>query len=202
VEILCRSYFYFQMTLNKLFKQNEILQCGTAAHHVSPKIKQSKTAGDAKVVQLFSALIVILAISSVFFTCATKADELHPADTSVQRNLLDPRMATLYAVLPGSIFHGMGHFYAKDRKTGTVLLLTEVVGIYFWHAAIVKVFSDAYPPKNANLDYGIACFALFGSWLYDIATAAGAVERYNKNISLGIAINKTEGTMIYARIRF
>jgi hypothetical protein len=56
------------------------------------------------------------------------------ADNSVRDNRADslklknPNMALFYAVIPGIIVHGSGHFYAGKTTIGAALLGSELVG--------------------------------------------------------------------------
>jgi hypothetical protein len=99
--------------------------------------------------------------------------------------LKSPNLALTYAVIPGVIVHGAGHFYAGKKKTGAVLLVTGVAGAAL---ATVSGFGQGLSHMdggNSAPDFGYflmaAGFGLFlGSWVYDMVGAPLAVQKYNK----------------------
>ena len=93
--------------------------------------------------------------------------------------------ATMLALFPGFFIHGMGHFYAEDLLTGSILLGVEIVSIPIFRAWIKNTLNDnrhddSSDSGNALLLTGIVLF--LGSWVYDFAHADAAVRNYNKKI--------------------
>lgn len=101
----------------------------------------------------------------------------------------DPLLATVFAVLPGIVFHGFGNFYAGDYDIGTRCLVAEVigVGIAFWGYNIIHESSNWGPYFGNNTDQagywikagGVTLIA--ASWIYDLATAAESAQSFNKD---------------------
>jgi hypothetical protein len=149
------------------------------------------------------AVVLVIVGLSFLSTSAVCAEDAHSPDTLLQKKLLSAEEATYRAVLPGFFIHGLGHFYAKDQTTGAVLYLTEVVGILFINNALHNGFSEnQFAQRGNRYDIPIGLVAFFGSWLYDIATASSAVEKYNRKITLGIAKMKNGGGEICVGLRF
>ncbi len=114
--------------------------------------------------------------------------------------LKDSNMAILYAVVPGIIIHGSGHFYAGKRKTGAILLASGVVGgaLFFVGGLGVGLSQldggqSTWEPGYVFMATGGALF--LGSWVYDMIGAPLAVQKYNeellqkKNIGLEFDFN-------------
>jgi hypothetical protein len=105
---------------------------------------------------------------------------------SVENNdsvkLKDPKMALFYAVIPGIVVHGAGHFYADKPVTGLVLLGVEGVGL-------IVLLNNQLSQTENNIDTGgsglniIAGITLFfGSWAYDMIGAPQAVNKHNQEL--------------------
>ena len=98
----------------------------------------------------------------------------------------DPGKAFFYALVPGLVVHGTGHFYAGDKTAGWALLGGEVFGLCLI-AYAVGVRSDS-APQDPDLDdeagtiavFGTALFA--GTWIYDVIGAPLAVQRENREL--------------------
>jgi hypothetical protein len=103
--------------------------------------------------------------------------------------LKDPNMALLYAVIPGVLIHGSGHFYAGKTKTGAVLLGSELVGGTFFSIGVVgkgmSQLEGGEPWKYGNVFMAFGGFLFFGSWIYDIIGAPLAVQRENREFLQG-----------------
>lgn len=100
--------------------------------------------------------------------------------------LKSPNLALTYAVIPGFIVHGAGHFYAGRRTTGIVLLACEVVGCTFFTVGAldqaVSHLEDAHPSDGASGEglIVIGTILFVGSWTYDMIGAPLAVQKYNQ----------------------
>ena len=98
----------------------------------------------------------------------------------------DPNTAILYAVVPGVVVHGAGHFYAGEKTTGWILLGGEIVSIAMVTYSIASGFAEAMGASDADLDdeiLGVVGVGLFmGTWIYDIIGAPLAVEKENRKL--------------------
>jgi hypothetical protein len=102
----------------------------------------------------------------------------------VSRKLKDPGKALLYALVPGLVVHGAGHFYAGDKTAGWVLVGGEILGLCLI-AYAVGVRTD-YKPQGSSLNdeaetigvFGVGLFV--GTWIYDVIGAPLAVQRENR----------------------
>ena len=108
---------------------------------------------------------------SSFLLAQQMADSIrvHPSDSL---KLKDPNMALLYAVIPGVLIHGSGHFYAGKTTTGAVLLGSELVGGTMFYYALWG--------GGSFLAAGGVLF--FGSWIYDLVGAPHAVQKANREL--------------------
>lgn len=107
----------------------------------------------------------------------------------------EPSRAFLLAFFPGILIHGYGHFYAKDKLTGTALLTGEILSL----AAIgVGAAMDSSPSSfsggifgndtqtaRAGRDMVVAGAILFAvTWIADMVHAPTAAHAYNKEYNL------------------
>jgi len=105
--------------------------------------------------------------------------------TSDSLKLKNPNLALAYAVIPGFIVHGAGHFYAGRRTTGIVLLASELVGCtFFTVGALDQAVSQLEGAHSSDGVSGeglvvIGAILFVGSWTYDIIGAPLAVQKYN-----------------------
>jgi hypothetical protein len=96
----------------------------------------------------------------------------------------DPGKALLYALLPGLVVHGAGHFYAGDKTAGWALVGGEVLGLCL--IAYAAGARSDYKPLSSDLDdeaetigyFGAGLFV--GTWIYDVIGAPLAVQRENR----------------------
>ena len=100
--------------------------------------------------------------------------------------LKDPNKAILYAVVPGIVVHGAGHFYAGATTTGWVLLAGEVLSLGIMTYAAATGFAEAMGGSNSDIDDDITAIfgaTLFiGTWLYDLIGAPVVVQRENQKL--------------------
>ncbi|MDH4222977.1 MAG: hypothetical protein OEV55_05485 [candidate division Zixibacteria bacterium] len=98
--------------------------------------------------------------------------------------LKDPREALFYAILPGFIVHGAGHFYAGKPKTGAFLVVGEVIGAGLIFLAGLASMPDNNTSSSGGVDaiafIGVSLFAV--TWLYDIVESPFVVKRNNQRI--------------------
>lgn len=96
--------------------------------------------------------------------------------------LKNPNTAMVIAILPGSIVHGAGHFYARRPVTGAALLGIEMVSLVFFVRAIGQGLSDTGNPEQERQDSFIGTTLFFGSWFYDIIVAPMTIAKENEKI--------------------
>ncbi|MGH7441611.1 MAG: hypothetical protein ACREKE_02940 [bacterium] len=114
----------------------------------------------------------------------------------------DPYMATIFSVLPGVLFHGMGNFYAGDYDFGTEMLVMEIIGggISVWGYNIIhqpQHWGAYFGTNTTQAGYWIKAFGvglLAVSWVGDIATAPGAAEDWNKDHQLELQMDSFNAT--------
>lgn len=88
-----------------------------------------------------------------------------------------PSMAFAVAAVPGSLVHGLGNYYAGERKTAGILFTMEMFGIGLF--LVDHEHTDRATGGGTALIGG----ALFvGSWLYDVMSAPEAAERHNRRV--------------------
>jgi hypothetical protein len=101
----------------------------------------------------------------------------------------DPLLATVFAVMPGIVFHGFGNFYAGDYDDGTRMLTVEIFGggLALWGNSILHNPSDWGPYFGADAQSagywieagGVALMA--ASWVWDVSTAGQEAQSFNKD---------------------
>jgi TM2 domain-containing membrane protein YozV len=88
------------------------------------------------------------------------------------------------ALVPGTVVHGAGHFYAGRIKTGFLLLGTEVVGASLVGVGAIAGFAEVMGGES-TLDAELWVFGgliLFvGSWVYDVVGSPIVVMKTNKD---------------------
>ena len=70
------------------------------------------------------------------FLLAQQMEDSIRVHTLDSLKLKDPNMAVLYAVIPGVVIHGSGHFYAGKMGTGAVLLGCGAAGATIFYYGI------------------------------------------------------------------
>jgi TM2 domain-containing membrane protein YozV len=100
------------------------------------------------------------------------------------RKLKNPWVAFGIALVPGSIIHGAGHFYAGRIGTGFVLLGSELVGTGLIVVGLVGgIETITGEPREGwviELEAGLVLFV--GSWIYDIIGSPLVVMKSNKDL--------------------
>jgi hypothetical protein len=100
--------------------------------------------------------------------------------------LRDPRMAALYAIMPGMLVHGSGHFYAGEKTTGWVLVAGEILSLAMLTYSIgvgIGKSTDGATSNGSSEVVGVVGVALFmGTWIYDVIGAPLAVEKQNRKL--------------------
>ena len=117
-------------------------------------------------------------------------------------------VATLLAVFPGLFIHGLGHFYAGDYLTGSILL-----GLEFF--IVTGAFTNIiYSTDRNEEDHGkfnpqvaalVASAIIFvGSWIYDFAHADAAVRKHNNKIraQIGFSSDRENDVKVTLGVRF
>ncbi len=106
--------------------------------------------------------------------------------------------AFLIGLVPGFFVHGLGHFYAGNQNTGSLLLVSEGLSLILILSAgsssmnSSSMFSDEYSNTDNNDFLAYAGLAIFlGGWVADFAGAPYYVNKHKaairkaQRISLG-----------------
>jgi hypothetical protein len=99
--------------------------------------------------------------------------------------LKSPTKALVIALVPGSVVHGAGYFYAEKPKIGLFLFSIEVIGAGLLYAGALSGFAEEAQEGTGKDRPGLTWIglALFGgSWLADIIGAPEAVKKHNEGI--------------------
>jgi TM2 domain-containing membrane protein YozV len=110
------------------------------------------------------------------------------------RKKKSPLIALGIAFFPGIIVHGVGHFYAGKPKTGSLLLIGELVGVGCIAAGIVVislgVFTKVGTLGAADIMEELSGLAsglmyvgsglFLGTWIYDVVFAPISCLRYSE----------------------
>ena len=107
------------------------------------------------------------------------------AKESKPPKLKSPTTALVIALVPGSVVHGAGYFYAGKPKTGLFLFGIEVIGAGLVYAGALSGFAewsqDGTGKERPELAWmGIALFA--GSLLADVIGAPEAARKHKEGI--------------------
>ena len=95
-----------------------------------------------------------------------------------------PTAAFLIALVPGSVVHGAGHFYAGKLKTGAFLVGTELAGIGLFYLGAVSGMSENLEDEKDRGELEWIGFGLFlFSWLYDVIESPSVVNKQNQRLS-------------------
>ena len=134
------------------------------------------------------------------FLLAQQMEDSIRVHTLDSLKLKDPNMALLYAVIPGVVIHGSGHFYAGKTTTGAVLLGCGVVGGYMF---FIGALGQGIPGESGELGkyedvlWAFGGILFLGSWIYDLVGAPRAVQKENReflqrrNVHLRFGLNDT-----------
>jgi TM2 domain-containing membrane protein YozV len=110
------------------------------------------------------------------------------------RKKKSPLIALGIAFFPGIIVHGAGHFYAGKPKTGSLLLVGELVGVGCIAAGIVVISLGVFTKvgtlgaadvteEASGLASGLVYVGsglFLGTWVYDIVFAPISCLRYSE----------------------
>jgi hypothetical protein len=110
----------------------------------------------------------------------------------------DPSKAFIYALVPGAVVHGAGHFYAGKTNTGLILLGSEMLGGVLMLTGAVSGWGGrgGNGPTAEGFVVAFAGGALFfGSWIYDMIKSPLIVQRQNREL------NQEKQTSLRFRIR-
>ena len=116
------------------------------------------------------------------FLLAQRTEESVKSEAVDSTRLKDPKMAVFYAIMPGVLVHGAGHFYAGKYTTGVILVGSEVVG-----GSLLFIGGlSGLEKTSATMTGGLLMLAgglLFaGSWAYDLIAAPAAVKKENEKL--------------------
>jgi hypothetical protein len=103
--------------------------------------------------------------------------------------LKDPNMAILYAVVPGIVIHGAGHFYAGKRTTAAILFTSGFIGGSFVFIGGLTGLEKRSPTDIGYMLIITGAVLFTGSWTYDLIGAPGAVKKQNQELLKGKSLN-------------
>lgn len=159
---------------------------------VLPKTMQAETGSNASDLpvnisyELDMALTVNTLDSSVVGETVWADSASRKAAEAKPIKLKSPTTALIIAIVPGSVVHGAGHFYAGKTRTAIGLFGAGIVGAGLTlTGALENIFEGMEGSENndgadAALIIGLGLFA--GSWIYDIIGAPHAVKNQNDKI--------------------
>jgi len=108
------------------------------------------------------------------------------ANESTPGKLKSPTKALVIALVPGSVVHGAGHFYAGKTKTAFVLFGAEIIGagMAFLGGAVSNLPHDTGGESGSGGDavliLGLGLFV--GSWMYDVMQSPLVVKNQNDKL--------------------
>ena len=117
-------------------------------------------------------------------------DSTQPQQASAMRPK-EPYKAFLYALVPGAVLHGAGHFYAGKTGTGFLLVGSELVGATLAIAGSGKGWGGGYRTTGEVAMELVGGALFFGSWIYDMVGAPLAVHRENRGLLGGENVRLT-----------
>lgn len=89
-----------------------------------------------------------------------------------------PGAAFFIALIPGSIIHGSGHFYAESWKTGLILFGISIINI----TGMAYSFGPADDDKGSKAFFFSNMGIFFGTWLYDMIVSPYICSQKRKKI--------------------
>lgn len=120
-------------------------------------------------------------MSYLYTLTSTQIDSVNKGSSqSDSLRLKNPNTALLIAVVPGFVFHGSGHFYARKSLTGLALFATESVGLILWLRGINPFGGSGGSHDTEQVEYITGMALFFGSWAYDLIGAPLAVNKENE----------------------
>jgi len=109
------------------------------------------------------------------------------ANESKPRKLKSPTKALVIALVPGSVVHGAGHFYAGKTKTAIGLFGAEIAGAALTSLGLLGSLrgdtggeGDGSLAGPVVLSLGLGLFV--GSWIYDVVGSPSVVKNQNDKI--------------------
>lgn len=100
--------------------------------------------------------------------------------------LKSPNTALFYALVPGFVVHGAGHFYAGKPKVGVILLLAGTAGeVMVVGGGIGFAFSGSKVDTGTQMLIATGGILFIGSWLYDVFVAPKVVEEEREQFFQG-----------------
>lgn len=121
-----------------------------------------------------------LVVSPTILSVQESADSLRPPATGSPKRK-SPTVAFLYALIPGAIVHGAGHFYAGADSIGRELQEREVLGI----GMILIWLPLAYVACDVTAVHVLALIGVIlfvESWVVDLVGAPLAAKKYNEGL--------------------
>ena len=141
-----------------------------------------------------------------FYTQNQSAADTVSSKSLKNKNLIlkDPNEALFYAIVPGFVVHGAGHFYAGETKTGIALLATELVSFGFYVVGVLEGLGETESGEDHSGAYFATAVVLFmGSWGFDIFRAPMMVMKQNQELQKKQGLNlKLEADTYCIKLEF
>lgn len=164
----------FSAILIILFVLSNIAQAGN-----NPSVSYSPT----NITQAMDVAMRSNSMSYLYTLTSSQIDSVNKG--SVQSDTLrlrNPNTALLIAVVPGFVFHGSGHFYARKSLTGLALVAVEATGLILWLRGSNFMGGSSGGPDTEQAEFITGMALFFGSWAYDLIGAPLAVTRENEKL--------------------
>jgi hypothetical protein len=94
----------------------------------------------------------------------------------------EPYKAFLYALVPGAVVHGAGHFYARKVGTGFILLGCELTGAALVYLGTVTGVESGEPSPGGTVAVATGAALFLGSWACDAVFAPLSIKRQNEEL--------------------
>jgi len=99
-------------------------------------------------------------------------DSLYSTKTKKKYSL---EKTLILSIIPGSVIHGLGHFYLNENATGGYLFMAEMGGV-----SLVVASAFVYDYNEFYALWVIGGTLFIGTWIYDIYGAVKICNRINR----------------------
>jgi hypothetical protein len=187
------AFYAIGLTILMVFSSSSIAQ--PSERDLETRVfNKSLTHGQVLIKQEAKTIVVQARGCSRFFFAEQSNDSIREEEKDTIHTkrsriikLKDPNKALLYAIVPGCIVHGTGHFYAGEKTTGWILVAGEALSLSLFTYSVGVGIGESTNGSTSNGEaeiIGIFAGTLFlGSWIYDLIGAPKAVQRNKKQLN-------------------